>query len=146
MKRSLLTLSILAALGLGACSSTKVADVSDGSKIAPGAQQSISEQRLQSDFKRQGVRVIYSLTGNLEALEVTAYAPVWGNSENAAREAFRAAELEACMTRSDGVRPPEIKKRIQKLMWDHVGLVRSGPKLTETLAAFRQLQIGRAHV
>lgn len=95
MKRSLLTLSVLTALGLGACSSTKLADVSDGSKIAPGAQQSISEQRLQSDFKRQGVRVIYSLTGNLEALEVTAYAPVWGNSENAAREAFRVAELEA---------------------------------------------------
>jgi succinate dehydrogenase/fumarate reductase flavoprotein subunit len=47
------------------------------------------------------------------------------------------------MSRSDGVRPPEIKKRIQKLMWDHVGLVRSGPKLTETLAAFRTL---REHV
>ena len=55
----------------------------------------------------------------------------------------RAAALEACMARSDGVRPPEIKKRIQKLMWDHVGLVRSGPKLTETLAVFRNL---REHV
>jgi succinate dehydrogenase / fumarate reductase flavoprotein subunit len=47
------------------------------------------------------------------------------------------------MARTDGVRPPDIKKRIQKLMWDHVGLVRSGPKLTETLAAFRNL---REHV
>ena len=28
-------------------------------------------------------------------------------------------------------------------MWDHVGIVRSGPKLTETLAAFRNL---REHV
>jgi len=55
----------------------------------------------------------------------------------------RAAALEACMARTDGVRPPDIKKRIQKLMWDHVGLVRSGPKLTETLAAFRNL---REHV
>jgi len=92
MKRSLLAIAVLATLGLGACSSTKT-DLSG--TVSAGPQQAISEQRLQSDFKRQGVRVIYSLTGNLEALEVTAYAPVWGNSENAAREAFRTAELEA---------------------------------------------------
>jgi fumarate reductase (CoM/CoB) subunit A len=55
----------------------------------------------------------------------------------------RAAALEACIGRSDGVRPPQLKQRIQKLMWDHVGIVRSGPKLTETLAAFRNL---REHV
>ncbi|HSQ03543.1 MAG TPA: FAD-binding protein, partial [Burkholderiales bacterium] len=55
----------------------------------------------------------------------------------------RAVALEACMARNDGVRPPEVKRRIQKLMWDHVGLVRSGPKLTETLHAFREL---REHV
>ena len=55
----------------------------------------------------------------------------------------RAAALEACIGRSDGVRPTEVKQRIQKLMWDHVGIVRSGPKLTETLAAFHNL---RAHV
>lgn len=55
----------------------------------------------------------------------------------------RAAALEACIGRSDGVRPTEVKQRIQKLMWDHVGIVRSGPKLTETLAAFRKL---REHV
>jgi succinate dehydrogenase/fumarate reductase flavoprotein subunit len=55
----------------------------------------------------------------------------------------RAAALEACIVRSIGVRPPEVKQRIQKLMWDHVGIVRSGPKLTETLAAFRNV---REHV
>jgi len=55
----------------------------------------------------------------------------------------RATELEAGLGRSEGVRPPEVKKRIQKLMWDHVGLVRSGEKLAETLAAFRNL---RSHV
>ena len=55
----------------------------------------------------------------------------------------RAAALEAGIGRNDGVRPPEIKQRIQKLMWDHVGIVRSGPKLTETLAAFRNV---REHV
>jgi len=55
----------------------------------------------------------------------------------------RATALEASMHRDDGVRPPDVKKRIQKLMWDHVGLVRNGPKLEETLQAFRHL---REHV
>ncbi|OGA42737.1 MAG: hypothetical protein A3G24_18290 [Betaproteobacteria bacterium RIFCSPLOWO2_12_FULL_62_13] len=55
----------------------------------------------------------------------------------------RAEQLEAGLRQPDGVRPPEVKKRIQKLMWDHVGLVRSGPKLEETLRAFRDT---REHV
>jgi succinate dehydrogenase/fumarate reductase flavoprotein subunit len=41
------------------------------------------------------------------------------------------------------VRPPQVKKQLQKLMWDHVGLVRSGPKLEETLRALRET---REHV
>ena len=95
MKQTVLTLAVLATLGLGACSSTKVADVQPGTNISAGPQQAISEQRLQNDFKRQGIRIIYSLSGELEAIEATGYAPVWGNSQSSAREAFRAAELEA---------------------------------------------------
>lgn len=101
MKRSLLTVAIMATLGLGACSSTGPVNVVDGTKINPGQQQAISEQRVSSDFKRQGVRVIYSLTGNLEAIEVTGYAPIWGNSENALRESYRVAELEAKKSLND---------------------------------------------
>ncbi len=63
--------------------------------VDPGAQQAISEQRLDNNYKRQGVRVIYSTFGDLIAIEATGYAAVWGNSENAAREAYRVAELEA---------------------------------------------------
>lgn len=59
------------------------------------------------------------------------------------RACARATELESCLARSEGIRPPEMKKRVQKLMWDNVGLVRSGQKLAETLAAFRDL---RCHV
>ena len=44
------------------------------------------------------------------------------------------------MQRSDGVRPIEVKKRIQKLMWDHVGLVRSGPKMEQTLRQFGEIR------
>jgi len=111
MKRSILALAVIATLGLTACSSTKTsADVSDrGSAISAGNQQAISEQRLASEFKRQGVKVIYSLTGNLEAIETIGYAPVWGNSQNAAREAFRVAELEAKKSLNDFINKETIR-------------------------------------
>lgn len=97
MKHSILALAVVATLGMTACSSTKTAvDVGDKNTAIPaGSQQAISEQRLASEFKRQGVKVIYSLRGDVEAIETVGYAPVWGNSQNAAREAFRVAELEA---------------------------------------------------
>jgi len=103
MKRSILALAVVATLGMTACSSTKTAvDVGDkGSAIPAGSQQAISEQRLASEFKRQGVKVVYSMSGELEAIETIGYAPVWGNSQNAAREAFRVAELEAKKSLND---------------------------------------------
>jgi len=111
MKRSILALAVIATLGLTACSSTKTsADVSDrGTAIPAGNQQAISEQRLASEFKRQGVRVIYTLRGELEAIETIGYAPVWGNSQNAAREAFRVAELEAKKSLNDFINKETIR-------------------------------------
>jgi fumarate reductase (CoM/CoB) subunit A len=55
----------------------------------------------------------------------------------------RADALTRPLAATAGVRPPEVKRRLQKLMWDHVGLVRSGPRLEETLRAFRE---AREHV
>lgn len=95
-----LIIAAVAAL-LSACSSTKVSDVGSGTGVPAGTQQAISEQRLSNDFKRHGVRVIYSTFGSLEAIETVGYAPVWGNSQNAAREAFRVAELEAKKSLND---------------------------------------------
>lgn len=101
MKRSLLAVSVLATLGLGACSSTQLANVGSGQAISAGPQQAISEQRLENDFKREGVKIIYTLSGEVDAIEATGYAAVWGNSQNAAREAYRVAELEAKKTLND---------------------------------------------
>lgn len=104
MKQQILTATAaLALLQLTACGST---GSSPGTQtgIMPGstATTAISEQRVAiSDFKRQGVRVFYTLTGGLEAVESTGYAPVWGNSENAVREAYRVAELEAKKSLND---------------------------------------------
>jgi len=101
MKQTVLAVAILATLGLGACSSTKVANMGPGTNLPTGTQQAISEQRLSSDFKREGIRITYTLSGEVDSIETTGYAPVWGNSQNAAREAFRVAELEAKKSLND---------------------------------------------
>lgn len=102
-KRILVTAMAVAMLGVVGCSSTG-ANLSSGAQINPGesASTAIADQRLaSSEFKRQGVKVIYNLFGNVEAIEVTGYAAVWGNSTNAARESYRVAELEAKKSLSD---------------------------------------------
>lgn len=102
MKLNIVAAAVAMAM-LAGCGSfgKKGTDVSSGGMINPGTQQAISEQRVVNDFKRQGIRVIYSLTGELEAIESVGYAPVWGNSQNAIRESFRVAELEAKKSMND---------------------------------------------
>lgn len=92
MKRVLVVAAVLA---LAACSSTKETAAPPSTGINPGTQTAISEQLAASDFKRKGIRVIYTFTGRLEAIETTGYAPVWGKSHNSLRESYRVAELEA---------------------------------------------------
>jgi hypothetical protein len=102
-KRILVAAMAISILGVAGCSSTG-ANLSSGAQITPGegTGTAIADQRLaSSEFKRQGVRIIYSLMGNVEAIEVTGYAAVWGNSMNAARESYRVAELEAKKSLSD---------------------------------------------
>lgn len=102
-KRILIAAMATAMLGVVGCSSTGT-NLAGGAQIAPSESSgvAIADQRLaSSEFKSQGVRVIYSLTGNIEAIEVTGYAAVWGNSMNAARESYRVAELEAKKSLSD---------------------------------------------
>lgn len=102
-KRILVAAMAVASLTLIGCSSTG-ANLSRGESIQPGAgaNVAIADQRLaSSEFKSQGVKIYYSLFGNVEAIETTGYAPVWGNSMNAARESYRVAELEAKKSLSD---------------------------------------------
>jgi hypothetical protein len=100
MKKQILVIAVASALSqLTGCGSTK-----PDTGINPGssATTAISEQRVAaSEFKRQGVKVYYTLTGKLEAIETIGYAPVWGNSENALRESYRVAELEAKKSLND---------------------------------------------
>jgi len=107
MKQRIVVSAVTAAmLVLSGCGTTsnKTADVTRGELIAPGGQagQAIADQRLViNDFKTQGIRVIYNTRGDVEAIEAYGYAAVWGNSMNAAREAYRVAELEAKKSLND---------------------------------------------
>jgi hypothetical protein len=107
MKQHILVTAVATAvMVMSGCSST------GSTQIAPGssATTAISEQRLAtSEFKRQGVRITYTLSGELDSIEATGYAPVWGNSQNAAREAFRVAELEAKKSLNDFINKESIK-------------------------------------
>ena len=107
MKQHILAASVAAAVVvMSGCGSTKSTQVAPG----PSATTAISEQRLAtSDFKRLGVRITYTLSGELDSIEATGYAPVWGNSQNAAREAFRMAELEAKKSLNDFINKESIK-------------------------------------
>jgi hypothetical protein len=111
MKHTALYLALVMAMGLTACSSTKVSDVGSGTAVPPGTQQAISEQRAASDFKREGVRLIYSFTGNLEAVEAVGYAPVWGNSQNAVQQAYEVAYVMAKDRMSSFLHPETITSK-----------------------------------
>ena len=115
MKKKIVVTAIsLALLQLTGCSSTKpTAGVNPGQSAVTA----ISEQRLAaSEFKRQGVKIYYTLGGSIEAIEATGYAPVWGNSENAARESYRVAELEAKKALNDFINKETITSTVSVKM------------------------------
>lgn len=98
MKYKLLAVTA-AVLAITGCSSPKYQSNSNpGGQVAPGNQTAISEQRATEDFKREGIKIEYSWGGmgsKIKALEVTGYAPVWGNSANAMESSYKVAELDA---------------------------------------------------
>jgi hypothetical protein len=115
MKQRLLLSAIAAALVTG-CASNKPVQPGAGVDVPAGPQQAISEQRVVNDFTRQGIKVVFDLRGNLQAIEATGYAPVWGNSENAVREAYRVAELEAKKSLNDFINKETISSTVSVAM------------------------------
>lgn len=112
MKQRILVAAVAAAmLGLSGCSSTGTTGPSS-SATTP-----IADQRLAvSDFKRQGIRITYTLGGEIDSIETTGYAPVWGSSQNAAREAFRVAELEAKKSLNDFINKESVTSAVSVRM------------------------------
>ena len=112
MKQHILVTAVAAAIiGLAGCSSTGKSTADNQSTTA------IADQRLAvNDFKRQGVKIGYTLGGDIDFIETTGYAPVWGSSQNAAREAFRVAELEAKKSLNDFINKETISSAVSVRM------------------------------
>jgi hypothetical protein len=112
MKQHILVSAVaLAMLALSGCSSTGTTGPS-ASATTP-----IADQRLAvSDFKRQGIRIGYTLGGEIDFIETTGYAPVWGASQNAAQQAFRVAELEAKKSLNDFINKESITSTVSVRM------------------------------
>lgn len=102
MKHRILTaVALAAAVMITGCSNNPL---KPGGAANPGASATtaISEQVAVNDFTRIGIRIKYKLlTGDLDSIEATGYAPVWGSSASAVRESFRVAELEAKKSLND---------------------------------------------
>lgn len=97
------TIAIVTSLAIiTGCSSTKKAETVDAPSVT-----AIGNQKLVSNFKRRGIKIEYDCvwgTGmfgitdtfcvrtELKSIEVTAYAPSFGNSEVLRENAFRVAE------------------------------------------------------
>lgn len=96
---------LVAALALTACGSTKVSTAPSAGDITP-----INAQKLTTNFKRKGIKLEWDcawgtggfgltdamcVKGDIKAVEVTAYAPSFGNTENNRENAFKVAEMKA---------------------------------------------------
>ncbi len=77
MKRTLIALAMVSIIA--GCSSTKQTVKLDDVNV--------KEQRLATDFRREGIRVTYSFTGDVEKIEAFGYAPVWRGEYRVAAEA-----------------------------------------------------------
>ena len=100
MKLKLLALST--AILLSACSSTKVAEKDT---VSSGPITAINAQKLNTSFKQKGIKLEWDCSwyefkstcekGSIRAIEVSAYAPSFGNSEVNRDNAFMVAETKA---------------------------------------------------
>ena len=103
MKQVILVTAV--ALILSACSSTKPGSAEPSGSVTP-----IYSQKLSTNFTRKGIKMewecawgtgAFGLTdavcskGAIKAIEVTDYAPSFGNSEVNREQAFRVAEMRA---------------------------------------------------
>ena len=73
MKKTVIALSLLAAIGVTGCSTTKDAGV----KAPVESTTAIKDTRITTEFADEGVKLHYTFTGKLEKIEVFGVAPAW---------------------------------------------------------------------
>jgi hypothetical protein len=73
MKKTALALSVVALLGLTACSSTKNIGMNPPSETTTA----VKDAKISTDFRDQGIKIYYTLLGDLDRIEVYGIAPAW---------------------------------------------------------------------
>jgi len=84
MKKTIVTLAVIASLGLSACSTTKP---TAGLNQPSDSQVAVKDTTISTDFKDEGIKIFYSLTGNLQRIEVYGVAPAWKGNQDILAEA-----------------------------------------------------------
>lgn len=74
MKKTALALAMIIPMAITGCSSLS-SNKSAG--VDPGEVRAVKDTRLSTDFEREGVRVTYTLFGEVEKIEAFGYADVW---------------------------------------------------------------------
>jgi hypothetical protein len=83
MNRAIIAVSVAAALGLSACSSTKPAASGPTGLAQPrDAQVAVKDTKIITEFKDEGIKLHFNMLGELDRIEVFGVAPAWkGNSD-----------------------------------------------------------------
>jgi hypothetical protein len=84
MNKTALALALAATLGLSACSSTKT---TGGLNPPSDSQVAVKDTQISTDFKDQGIKIYYTLLGNLDRIEVYGMAPAWKGNVDIIAEA-----------------------------------------------------------
>jgi hypothetical protein len=92
MNKTALALALVAALGITGCSSTpKILggkDTTTGTVTQPEENKTaVKDTRIQTNFTDEGIKLIFSLTGELERVEVVGTAPAWKGNVDVLSEA-----------------------------------------------------------
>jgi hypothetical protein len=79
MNKTILAMAIVASLGLSACSSNKAPT---GLAQPSDALVAVKDARITTEFRDQGIKLHFTLMGNLDRIEVFGVAPAWkGNAD-----------------------------------------------------------------
>jgi hypothetical protein len=83
MNKTLLSAAVIAALSLTGCSSNKPGSSTSGGLSQPSdSQVAVKDTRISTEFKDQGIKIHYTMMGNLDRIEVFGVAPAWkGNAD-----------------------------------------------------------------
>jgi hypothetical protein len=87
VKKTLIALSAVTALGLAACSSTNPTASNGGITAPSDATVAVKDQTISTDFTDQGIKIYYTTFGSLDRIEITGHAPVWKGNHTVIAEA-----------------------------------------------------------